>query len=932
MSRSGAEFRKTDLQIHSPRDRGWDGARPEDSLGQSPTPEQVKETRQAYCKTFLKKCAEKGIRAIAITDHHEGVYAYEAIEALKALEGAGTPLDLWVFPGMELTCKDSCQALIIFDADLSQPLFNKVCSKLNLPADIKPFEKKGIEVELLAFNLEDLQGLLDVDNELRGRFIILPHVKPGGHKTVLRTGFQKRFKDMPYVGGYMDQTYPDDLNAGDRRILDGEIPAWSSEKRGVVSCSDARHADFRLIGSHATWIKMASPTAESLRQAMLAPDSRIRYSEPILPSVVISSITVTGATHIADGTYYFNQQMNSIIGGRGAGKSTLLEYARFALGCSAIDDVDSEGTARSRMKELLVGTLDKVHGEVTLEILLHGAPVKLTRAMAKEYVIRVISEGTENFSNVDQVRTLISTQQYRQGELADLARIDAEKRLFSLVTAQAREQLSENEEDLKKNGKEISEALAKAVKLSAAQQLQALATTQSQLLKVQIENLRKSLSVGGQAPSAEITAHDTYLQQQSSLAASRKLIEENKELYLRMFGFLKGNLDEVSKGQPLIKNFAALKLFYETMASAFNDENGTLKPRTDGVLLWFDEAQELLEAAEAEWKGVLDEHNKKYDEQKAQLAGKQSILESIEQLSAKLQQASKSLEDATTELALLIGSDEKLEKLRTERLDEVERLFKLVQEQVALVPTVSSGLASGNVAAIPDLTEVQGALRQALGVPNMREARLESLADGIKDADDKFARWQAIQTEVLEIIKWKEGVPEEKGAPPATPLLHEALGEGFMAKVYESLSVEAVAIILRAILRPRVELFHIRDSKPIEFRKASQGEQAATLLNILMNQSNGPLIIDQPEEDLDNKIIGEIIRTIRKTKDQRQLILATHNANITVNGDSEHVIEMVLGKQAHAGAIDEPAVMTAITETMEGGKDAFELRRKKYNF
>jgi type III restriction enzyme len=104
-----------------------------------------------------------------------------------------------------------------------------------------------------------------------------------------------------------------------------------------VSCSDARHADFRLIGDHATWIKLASPSAESLRQAMLAPDSRIRHSEPTLPEALITEISVKGSQYVADGTYAFNQQMNSIIGGRGAGKSTLLEYVRFALGCSATE-------------------------------------------------------------------------------------------------------------------------------------------------------------------------------------------------------------------------------------------------------------------------------------------------------------------------------------------------------------------------------------------------------------------------------------------------------------------------------------------------------------------------------------------------------------------------------------------------------------------
>lgn len=283
-----------------------------------------------------------------------------------------------------------------------------------------------------------MQPLLDSDDELHGRFIVLPHVKPDGHKTVLRKGLHKRFKDMPYVGGYMDKCYPHQLSDGDRKILDGEIPAWSSEKRGVISTSDTRHADFRDIGKHASWIKLASPTAESIRQAMLAPDSRIRHDDPKLPSVVISSITVTGSKYLGDGTYSFNQQMNSIIGGRGAGKSTLLEYVRFALGCSALDNIaPTASNATTRLSEILEGTLDPNLGKITLDILLNGAAVKIIRQMSKRNVITVHADGTDTLSTVDDVRTLIPTQQYRQGELSDLAHGDAEKRLLDLITGQA---------------------------------------------------------------------------------------------------------------------------------------------------------------------------------------------------------------------------------------------------------------------------------------------------------------------------------------------------------------------------------------------------------------------------------------------------------------------------------------------------------------
>ena len=202
----------------------------------------------------------------------------------------------------------------------------------------------------------------------------------------------------------------------------------------------------------------------------------------------------------------------------------------------------------------------------------------------------------------------------------------------------------------------------------------------------------------------------------------------------------------------------------------------------------------------------------------------------------------------------------------------------------------------------------------------------------MKRADDPLKKWELLVDEMLALVKWKEGATSDGNKVPETPMLMSALEAGFMDKLYSAISSDRVAGALRVVLRPKVNIYQKRDGSEIEFRKASQGEQAATLLNILMNQSRGPLIIDQPEEDLDNKIINDIIRTIRRTKDDRQLILSTHNANIAVNGDSELVVEMSLGKKNATGAIDEPDICSAVTCTMEGGKDAFELRRKKYNF
>src|SRR5438132_1541889 len=121
---------------------------------------------------------------------------------------------------------------------------------------------------------------------------------------------------------------------------------------------------------------------------------------------------------------------------------------------------------------------------------------------------------------------------------------------------------------------------------------------------------------------------------------------------------------------------------------------------------------------------------------------------------------------------------------------------------------------------------------------------------------------------------------------------------------------------------------------------ASPGQQTTALLSILLLQDGPPLLIDQPEDDLNMKIISEVVETLWQAKTHRQIIFASHNANLVVNGDAELVVSCDYrtsstesgGKIKLAGAIDVPDIKREITEVMEGGVDAFKLRQHKYGF
>jgi chromosome segregation protein len=129
-------------------------------------------------------------------------------------------------------------------------------------------------------------------------------------------------------------------------------------------------------------------------------------------------------------------------------------------------------------------------------------------------------------------------------------------------------------------------------------------------------------------------------------------------------------------------------------------------------------------------------------------------------------------------------------------------------------------------------------------------------------------------------------------------------------------------------------------SEYIEFIDASAGQQATALLTVLLNQSGAPLIIDQPEDDVDSKMSPDIVQQIWKSKSRRQLVFSSHNANFVVNGDSELVVccdyvragDQTGGQIKGVGAIDNAGIREEITTVTEGGKQAFKLRMEKYGF
>ena len=136
------------------------------------------------------------------------------------------------------------------------------------------------------------------------------------------------------------------------------------------------------------------------------------------------------------------------------------------------------------------------------------------------------------------------------------------------------------------------------------------------------------------------------------------------------------------------------------------------------------------------------------------------------------------------------------------------------------------------------------------------------------------------------------------------------------------------------VFEDRLHMTMYDDGRPKPVHTLSKGQKATALLPLILRPADHPLIIDQPEDDLDNRFIfHSLVRAVRELKTQRQLIFVTHNANIPVIGEAETVVVMKMESPVKAaapttGTVDER--QKDIVDLLEGGAEAFRERQRRY--
>lgn len=932
---SGTHFHKCDFQVHTPRDLNWEGA---DAA--------TDDERNHYAQEFVAACRAKGLQAVAITDHHDlAFFRYIRDAAAAETDAAGKPLALHdrltVFPGMELTLGVPCQALVILDAEFPVDFLSQVVQALSVTPAPEANAKHGPIKRLEHIKtLEGLRDELDKKDFLRGRYIVFPHVGESGNSSMLRKGMAAQYKEMPCVGGFVDGSV-NQHGTGNAGIVNGTNKEWGNKAIALFQTSDNRSRDFAKLGTHVTWVKWARPTAEALRQACLARQSRTAQSEPRLPSVRITRVEATNSKFLGPVTLEFNAQYNAVIGSRGTGKSTILEYLRWAL-CDQ-PPVDSEthdlADFQRRRQTLIEGTLLPLAAVVDVEFLLNDVMHVVRRKASGELTLK-IGDGAFQPCVEQNVRELLPIRAYSQKQLSAVgARLDELRRF---VHAPIQGKLDALGERIASLASEVRQAFDRVMRYRALHSEVAAHDLERRSLTEQIERLRSSLK-GLSADDQKIIARQAaYEAEQRVVNALDRDLKAAKEALVKASA-------ELARTPPPVDE-----------RSATENTEHLLKTRAS-LLTWMGSAHAAIEslrdvfvepvnskalaeyfARVAKWTELRDEHRKQYEEAKARAATHEQTLRQIQALEGRLAELNEIGDAKAQDLVRLDAPADDFAAIRTRWKAAHKERTDLLDAQCATLTAVSKSRLKATLKKAADLEPLAERLRTLMKGTKVRSGdRVDKLAESIRSAGDPLEAWHAILDELLELA-WLRVEDEALVVLPAVPRLDNA---GFTQKekvaLARQLQPDAWMDLFLFDLRdlPTFE-YQVRTDDFIPFENASPGQQATALLAVLLLEDGPPLVIDQPEDDLNMKVINDVVSTLWQAKTHRQVIFASHNANLVVNGDAELIVVCDYrtsatesgGQIKHTGAIDMDEIRQEITEVMEGGAEAFELRSQKYGF
>ncbi len=875
---NGARFYRCALQIN-----------PFDYLQRYSKPTEFRSEHE-YNQAIIQACRKAGIEVVAVTDHYR-------VNTSEALVHAFREAGLFAFSGFEAVAKDGVHFLCLFDPsqDVNLERIIGFCG-VHDPSDPSP---------LGSLNSRDLLGKA----REWGAVIIAAHVTSDGGLLPTLSG-QTRIATWksPDLLACALPGDAKDAPQNFRKILENkDSQHMRPHPLAIVNASDVNGPeDLRRDGT-SCFIKMSEVSVEALRQAFLDPESRIRLNSDPLPETHTEFLAMTWEGGFMDNALiHLNGNLNTLIGGRGTGKSTVIESIRYALGLDPLGD-----EAR------------KTHQDVVKHVLRPGTKLSLLvrshHPSERYYVIErtvpnppSVKDETGSLLPIPPKDTIPGVQVFGQHEVSELAK-SPEKLTFLLDRFVERDpsffgRKTELRMALERSRRRIVEKRRELEELKEnLATLPSLEENQKRFQEAGLEDRLKERSL-------LVREETLFMILQDRLEPFQTLHNELVETLPIDAAFLSRNaLNGLPNASTLGKIGNVLPTL-STRLEAVGRQLGEVLSEADAAIAEIHEIwDKQRESMEANYECMLR------NLQKSSIDGAEFIrlrrqIERLKPLKEQMKRVEIHLRTFESDRQSLVAEWEDIKAREYLDLDKAAgRISRKLRNRVRVKVTMA-----GSRKPLDDLLRTVGG-NLATDLERLRSIKPFSLPE--------FS--QACQ-------KGKTALMSVYNLPPGAAERIADAGSDLHMKI-EELDLPATTSI---------ELNTASDAQPVVWKtlgKLSTGQKATAVLLLLLLDSKAPLVVDQPEDDLDNRFISEVIVPImRQEKGRRQFVFATHNANIPVLGDAELILGLAASGEAEGGkasiaskqmgSIDSQSVRELVEETLEGGKDAFEMRRFKYGF
>lgn len=938
LSYKGMRWLKCDLQMQTPADaRHWAGDRLE--VGQE----------AAAAKAFGEACYQKRLDVVGITDHN-----FLSKDFIPHLQAAFDEIErvfshkITLFPGFEFEAAGvgrGVHVLCLFEPGTDLARLDSILTECGVS-----YPRVNIAGQLEKSD-KNLKEILRITQAKYGGIVIMPHATSNDgifdNDSVAEWLQQEQFTNPDLLA--VEVPKPIQLmSAGYQRLLrsgDDCQPGWkrirpiatlmSSDNKKLIDFDEHQKPTPNSVGYRYSWLKMSAPSIESLRQAFLDHESRIILPEDVTTDThpaqrvrhaIIKSISIKNVAFLADQEIHFSPNMNCVIGGRGSGKSTLLEYLRIILCKENSEDIDDGTKAR----------IQRVHDTLNAP----DAEVEVCWVSAEGIEDRIV---WQNGSPIVQGRDLADPETFFNSLP------------LHFYSQQQLNSLTESKNDGRSGRK--AQRLLELVDGFTKAELDEL-TDREQQLKRQIQSafsdLRaaKALEKDYKRLQQEYQELDRQWKARSEIQedARRHQLLKAEARYLEGIAGTQGKQfsDVATLAETIAASHAAFQVTDSVHAAWFTQFDDKIKAAKDSLARTIRKAVEQFEVVVDDFKtndplwsairGELDQADAKFSEAcaaKGLTTNDVGHLQEIDQSRAKKQREIdeigaeiQRLKDAAGDTGLLMQQlhqiwREQFQK-RVEAAERANSLAVLSEGRQRFIEV--SAKYQDNYVNFHKLWHSFAPSDGRTRLGRNWESCGEILYSLFTRQDRADSPWQILE-ERLSLEECSAGPAFEPNSQELFQHVHDNLER------WEKLRCSRVQDTVD------MKLFRADGSiaGSIAEGSLSDGQRNTAALALLMAQEGGPLVIDQPEDELDSHFVfRELIPMLRKVKSKRQLIMATHNANLPVNGDAELVYAFEArdgkGEPLACGGLDQATVTKAILDIMEGTAEAFRRRREKYHF